>query len=286
MDRINVLKTYKIFIDGKFPRTESGRFVQIRNKKDRLIANVCLSSKKDFRNAVVAARNKHKLWADLSALNRGQILYRIAEMLESSKAQFVEEIKCIGSSKIDAIKEVEQSIDRLIYYAGWSDKYMQIFSTVNPVASQHFNFSIPESVGVVSIISSNMSSLLGLVSIIAPVIVGGNTCIVLSSEKNPMVSISFAEILNNSDVPAGVVNILTGRRKELIHSFASHMDVNSIAYYGNDFKEIQLIKELSVKNLKRIYICEDDSLNNKSFQTPYLIEKFQEIKTVWHPNDV
>ena len=235
MSRIDVLKTYKIFIGGKFPRTESGRFSPLKNKDGDLVANICLSSRKDFRNAVVSARNTQKGWENTTALNKGQILYRIAEMLEGRKLQFIEELMMTGSSKYQAKNEVEQSIDRLIYYAGWSDKFQQIFSSVNPVASNHFNFSVPQAMGVVSVIAPNEFPLLGLVSVVAPVIVGGNTCIVLSSEENPMVSISFAEVLNTSDVPHGVVNILTGERKELISvTFASHKDVNAIIYCGDN----------------------------------------------------
>ena len=175
-------------------------------------------------------------------------------MLEGRKSQFIEELMMTGLSKQKAKEEVEQSIDRLIYYAGWSDKFQQIFSSVNPVASHHFNFSVLEPMGVVSVISSNESALLGLVSTIAPIIVGGNTCVVLSSENNPMVSISFAEVLNTSDVPHGVVNILTGKRKELIHHFASHMDVNAVSYCGEHDEEIEeLQKQIENEKIKNLF---------------------------------
>jgi acyl-CoA reductase-like NAD-dependent aldehyde dehydrogenase len=286
MSRIDVLKTYKIFIGGKFPRTESGRFSPLKNKDGDLVANICLSSRKDFRNAVVSARNSQKGWENTTALNKGQILYRIAEMLEGRKLQFIEELMMTGSSKYQAKNEVEQSIDRLIYYAGWSDKFQQIFSSVNPVASNHFNFSVPQAMGVVSVIASNEFSLLGLVSVVAPVIVGGNSCIVLSSEENPMVSISFAEILNTSDVPHGVVNILTGQRKELISHFASHKDVNAIIYCGDNNEEIKEIEKVSVENLKRVKIYKRKNWDDKTSQSPYFIEHYQEIKTTWHPKEV
>ena len=286
MSRIDVLKTYKIFIGGKFPRTESGRFFPLKNKDGDLIANICLSSRKDFRNAVVSSRNIQKQWENTTALNKGQILYRIAEMLEGRKLQFIEELMMTGSSKDHAKNEVEQSIDRLIYYAGWSDKFQQIFSSVNPVASNHFNFSVPQAMGVVSVIASNEFSLLGLISIIAPIIVGGNSCVVLSSEENPMVSISFAEVLNTSDVPHGVVNILTGKRKELISHFASHKDVNAIIYCGDNNKEINEIEKLSVENLKRVKIYKRKNWDDKTSQSPYFIEQCQEIKTTWHPTEV
>ena len=286
MSRIDVLKTYKIFIGGKFPRTESGRFFPLKNKDGDLIANICLSSRKDFRNAVVSARNIQKQWENTTALNKGQILYRIAEMLEGRKLQFIEELMMTGSSKYQAKNEVEQSIDRLIYYAGWSDKFQQIFSSVNPVASNHFNFSVPQAMGVVSVIAPNEFPLLGLVSVVAPVIVGGNSCIVLSSEENPMISISFAEILNISDVPHGVVNILTGERKELISHFASHKDVNSIIYCGDKNEEIKEIEKVSVENLKRVKIYKRKNWGDQKNQSPYFIEKCQEIKTTWHPTEV
>ncbi|MEC7863822.1 MAG: aldehyde dehydrogenase family protein [Bacteroidota bacterium] len=285
MDRIDVLKTYKIFIGGKFPRTESGRYFHMKNDKGELLANMCLSSRKDFRNSVVEARKVQKYWGSASAINRGQILYRIAEMLEGRKLQFIEELMMTGSSKSQAKKEVEISIDRLIYYAGWSDKFQQIFSSVNPVASNHFNFSVLQAMGVISVISPNEYPLLGLISVVAPIIVGGNTCVVLSSEENPMVSISFAEVINTSDVPSGVVNILTGKRKELINHFASHKDVNMMIYCGENNEEIKEIEKLSIENLKRIKIYKRKTWNDNKDQSPYFIEKCQEIKTTWHPTE-
>jgi acyl-CoA reductase-like NAD-dependent aldehyde dehydrogenase len=286
MERIDVLKTYKIFIGGKFPRTESGRYFHMKNNNGELLANMCLSSRKDFRNAVVVARKVQKSWESASALNRGQILYRIAEMLEGRKSQFMKELMMVGSSKSQAKKEIELSIDRLIYYAGWSDKFQQIFSSVNPVKSNHFNFSILQAMGVVSVISPNEHSLLGLISVIAPLIVGGNTCVILSSEENPMVSISFAEVLNTSDIPHGVVNILTGKREELICHFASHKDVNAIIYCGDNNEEINEIKKLSVENLKRVNIYKRKNWDSQDSQSPYFIEKHQELKTIWHPTKV
>ena len=286
MTRLDVLKTYKIFIGGKFPRTESGRYFYVKNKKGDLLANMCLSSRKDFRNAVVVARKSQQIWESMNTLNKGQILYRISEMLEGRKSQFIDELIMTGISRSEAKKEVEQSIDRLIYYAGWSDKFQQVFSSVNPVASNHFNFSSPQAVGVVAVIAPNQYSLLGLVSMIAPIIIGGNSCVVLSSEVNPMVSISFAEVLNTSDVPSGIVNILTGKRTELLSHFASHMDINAIVYCGNNLKEIKEVEKLSVENLKRAHIYNRSNWNRIDDQSPYFIERFQEIKTTWHPTEV
>jgi len=286
MDRIDVLKTYKIYIGGKFPRTESGRYFQVKDKKGKLLANMCLSSRKDFRNAVVFARKAQKSWQSKTALNRGQILYRIAEMLECRKSQFIDELMMTGLSKLKAKKEVEQSIDRLIYYSGWSDKFQQIFSSVNPVASSYFNFSILEPMGVVSVISPNQHSLLGLVSVLAPIIIGGNTCVVLASELNPMVCISFSEVLKTSDVPDGVVNIISGKRIELISHFASHKDVNSIIYCGDINVEVEKIEKLAVENLKRVTIYKQKSWDTQDSQSPYFIKRNHEIKTIWHPIEV
>jgi len=286
MSRINVLKTYKIFIGGKFPRTESGRYFHMKNAKGDLLANMCLSSRKDFRNAVVAARKAQENWVNATALSKGQILYRIAEMLEGRKTQFIEQLISTGSTKTAAAKEVALSIDRLIYYAGWSDKFQQIFSAVNPVASNHFNFSTLEPTGVVSIIAPNENPLLGMISLLAPTIVGGNTTVILASTTNPLVAISLAEVLNTSDIPAGVVNILTGDREELLSHFASHKDVNAIIYCGDNLNEIKVVEEMAVENLKRVCIDRRKNWKEEKSQSPYFIEKCQEIKTIWHPTEV
>ncbi len=283
MSRLSINKTYKLYIGGKFPRTESGRYYAINNKKGELIANMCLASRKDFRNAVVIARKAQNSWASTSALNKGQILYRIAEMLEGRKEQFIAELILQGETKSNAQKEVEASIDRLVYYAGWSDKYQQLFSSVNPVASPHFNFSSVEPVGVVAIIAPEEQSLLGLISQIAPAIVGGNTVIALASESKPLTSISFAEVLNSSDVPSGVVNILTGNKNELLEHMASHMDVNSIIYCGKSQDDMKLISELASNNVKRTIFYKKTDWFSDNSQSPYFIEKMQEVKTTWHP---
>lgn len=279
--RVAVEKTYKIYIGGKFPRTESGRYFKLENSSGKIIANVCRGSRKDFRNAVVAARKAFAGWNAASAYLRGQILYRIAEMLEGRQQQFITELVVQGISKRAAQKEVEASIDRLIYYAGWSDKYQQVFSAVNPVNSSHFNFSVLEATGVVAVIAPNDSGLLGLISNIAPAIVGGNAVVVLASEKMPLCAVSFAEVLHASDVPGGVVNILTGFREELTDQFATHMDVNAIVYTDDD-----VAKEVQVKaadNLKRVIARSDLKWQSDSAQNPYLIQDTQEVKTIWHP---
>jgi acyl-CoA reductase-like NAD-dependent aldehyde dehydrogenase len=282
MERIPVLKTYKIYIDGQFPRTESGRYYELKDKSKKLIANMCLCSRKDLRNAVTAARGASSGWSGKTAFNRSQILYRIAEMLEGRKAQLKEELIQQGSNAKQAEAEVVLSIDRLIYYAGWCDKYSALFSTVNPVASSHYNFSVPEPTGVVNIIAPEENSLIGLVSVMAPVIVGGNTCVVLASETKPLCAITFAEILATSDLPGGVVNILTGTTKELLEHFSSHMDVNAIIYCRKDKAEIKTVGEQASLNVKRTFYWNKD-WNNEESQDPYLILDLQEIKTTWHP---
>lgn len=285
MSRLEVLKTYKIYIGGSFPRTESGRYYPLQSN-NKTIANMCLSSVKDFRNAVVAARNAQGGWSHKSAYNRSQILYRIAEVLEGRKAQFVAELELQGISKANAAKEVDLSIDRLIYYAGWCDKFMQMYSSVNPVSGSYFNFSVPESVGVVVVFAPQKSGLLGLVTQVATIIAGGNTCVVLASEQLALCSVTFAEVLATSDVSGGVVNILTGNQEELLFQFASHKDVNTILYCGDDADKIKSIQELSIENIKRVVIREDSNYFDDKFESPYLIFDFQETKTTWHPIEV
>jgi acyl-CoA reductase-like NAD-dependent aldehyde dehydrogenase len=286
MKRLDINKTYKLYIGGKFPRSESGRYYTVNNSKGNLIANMCLASRKDFRNAVVVARKAQNSWANASALNKGQVLYRIAEMLEGRKEQFIAELAIQGKSSKNAQTEVAAAIDRLVYFAGWSDKYQQVFSAVNPVSSSHFNFSILEPVGVVSIIAPENPGLLGLVSVMAPAIVGGNAVIILASETKPLTAISFAEVLNSSDVPGGVVNILTGKKDGLISHMASHMEVNTIVYCGSEEKYIKTISELASNNVKRTVFYKKDIWTNDECESPYLIEQLQEAKTTWHPTMV
>lgn len=282
MSRIEVLKTYKIYIGGQFPRTESGRFYPLTNKKNEPIANISLSSRKDFRNAVVAARSAFGGWSSRAAFNRGQILYRVAEMMEGRKDQFIKELILQGCTKKSAEAEVTMAIDRLVYYSGWCDKYMQVFGTVNPVATSHFNFSVPEPTGVVAMIAPEESSLLGLISIVAPCIAGGNTCVVLSSNSKPLCSVTFAEVLATSDVPGGVVNILTGTSEELYTHFSNHMDVNAVVYCRDNSEEKKIIAQNSSLNVKRTFFWTKDWLKSEN-ANPYLMLDLQEIKTTWHP---
>jgi acyl-CoA reductase-like NAD-dependent aldehyde dehydrogenase len=281
--RLEVLKTYKLYVGGQFPRTESGRYYVAKNKKGDQLANVCLSSRKDFRDAVIAARGAQKGWAGKAANNRGQILYRIAEMLEGRRAQFIDELMKQDSTKAQAENEVNLSIDRLIYYAGWCDKYQQLFSSVNPVASSHFNFSVPEPTGVIAAIAPQDDSLLGLISIIAPVIAGGNSIIVLASENKPLCSITFGEVINSSDVPGGVVNILTGKPSELATQFASHMDVNAMIFCEDDELVQKDIQQKASLNVKRVLLYKEVNWLSGDGESPYFILDTQEIKTTWHP---
>lgn len=283
MARIEVLKTYKIYIGGAFPRTESGRYYPLNDKAGKLIANMCLSSRKDFRNAVVAARSAFAGWSSRAAFNRSQILYRIAEMLETRKAQFIQELIQQGSTAKAAEAEVNLAVDRLVYYAGWCDKYQQLFGSINPVATSHFNFSVPEPTGVVSVLAAQETSLISLVNAIAPVIAGGNTCVVLASESKPLCAVTFAEVLNSSDVPGGVVNILTGKLSELHTHFANHMDVNATIYFGDDASVIKTIQEFATLNVKRVFIHNKGNGSSADAQSPYHILDTQEIKTTWHP---
>jgi acyl-CoA reductase-like NAD-dependent aldehyde dehydrogenase len=274
---MNILKTYKIYIGGAFPRTESGRYYPLIDSKGNTLANVCLSSRKDVRNAVVAARKAFGGWSEKTAFNRGQILYRIAEMLDGRKGQFIDELILQGISKSKAEKEIQQSVDRLVYYAGWADKYQQIASSVNPVSSSHFNFSALEPMGVIGIIAPQENSLIGLISLMIPAICGGNTVVVVASENYPLCAVTLAEVLHSSDVPGGVVNILTGKVTELAPALAAHMDVNALI--SSDLGELQKPLALScVENLKRHFTYINSDQQGLNFVTD-----LQEVKTTWHP---
>ncbi|MEM7278376.1 MAG: aldehyde dehydrogenase family protein [Pseudomonadota bacterium] len=281
--RLQIEKTYKLYIDGQFPRSESGRYFGLSDKEGKLLANISRGSRKDFRNATVAARKAAKGWAANSAYLRGQIVYRIAEMLEGRFDQFVSELRIEGRSAARAKSEVAASIDRLVYFAGWADKYQQVFSSVNPVASSHFNFSVVEPTGVVGILAPERSGLLGLISTLIPAIVGGNSCVVLASETRPLCAVSFAEVLNASDVPAGVVNILTGFRRELAGQFASHMDINAVIYCDEDEGLGRQIQLAAADNLKRVVSRCDLNFRDADLDNPYLIRDTKEVKTTWHP---
>jgi acyl-CoA reductase-like NAD-dependent aldehyde dehydrogenase len=262
MTRLPVNKTYKLFIGGAFPRSESGRTYEAEG------ANIARASRKDVRDAVQAARGAQPKWGSATAYNRGQVLYRIAEMMESRIPEFAE--LCSGKA------EVEQAIDRWVWYAGFADKLAQVLGSSNPVAGPYFNFTIPEPTGVVGIVPPDEPQLLGLVSRIAPALTGGNTVVALAAESGPLAAIELAEAIATSDVPGGVVNILTGFHAELAPWLASHMDVNAIDITGADGLRTDL-ETAAAENVKRVVIAEPDA------QSLYEISAFLELKTVWHP---
>ncbi len=282
-ERVPVMKTYKIFIGGKFPRTESGRYYQPLDHDGKPLANICRSSRKDVRESVIAARKALGDWSNRSAFNRGQILYRIGEMLEGRSAQFVHELKLHGATQNQAEAEVATAIDRWLHYAGWCDKYQAVFSSVNPTNSSHFNFSVQEPTGVVGVMAPDNTGLLGLVSMIAPVITGGNTCVVVASESKPLPAVTFAEVLATSDLPGGVVNLLTGFRKELLKPLVAHMDINAIAIADTTKEERTMLEQEATCNLKRVVYPKVSDWMKEDGQSPYMILDTQEVKTTWHP---
>ncbi|MGW6056458.1 aldehyde dehydrogenase family protein [Streptomyces sp. NPDC055189] len=282
-DRLSVFKTYKLYVGGKFPRSESGRVYEVTDSKDKWLANAPLSSRKDARDAVVAARKAQGGWAGKTAYLRGQILYRVAEMLEGRKDQFVREVaEAEGLSKSKAAAVVDAAIDRWVWYAGWTDKVAQIVGGGNPVAGPFFNLSSPEPTGVVTVVAPQKSSFLGLVSVIAPVIATGNTAVVIASESSPLPALSLGEVLATSDLPGGVVNILSGRTAEITPSLAAHQDVNAIDLAG--VEDDVLAKELEVAaadNLKRV--VRPQPVDWSADPGTHRLTAFLETKTVWHP---
>ncbi len=275
--KIPIAKTYKLFINGAFPRSESGRTFSVSNPEGELIANVSHASRKDFREAVRAARVAQLPWASRTAYNRGQILYRVAEMLESRKTEFVDLLKSIGVNSRSATREIEDSIQRWVWYAGWSDKYSQILGSVNPVSGPYFNFTVPEPTGVVGIIAPAEPSMLGLISRLVPAIVSGNTVVVVSEGKSSLTSVTIGEVLATSDMPAGVVNILTGDQTDLLPWMVGHLDVNAVDISGISHETDLTLIEEAASNVKRVV---SRQVNEESLE---LISDFLEMKTVWHP---
>jgi len=275
--RIDVKKTYKLYIGGAFPRSESGRSYEVKSAKGVFIANPSQSSRKDLRDAVVAARAAQASWSGATAFNRAQILYRVAEIMEGRTSQFVDEIVALeGVTPAAAKKQVEAAIDLWVWYAGWCDKISTIFGATNPVSGSFYNFTTPEAMGVVGVFAPQKSSLLGVVQSLAPVLAAGNTAILVASEKFPLPAISLSEVLATSDVPGGVVNILTGITAELAPWMASHMDVDAIDASGLSPAQEKEARLEGVENLKRIFAFKGD-------QTPQRVLAFMENKTVWHP---
>jgi len=259
--RLPVKKTYKLYLGGAFPRSESGRTYEVEG------ANVALGSRKDVRDAVRAARGAFPKWAGMTAYNRGQVLYRVAEMMEGRRAEFAE---LTGSDE-----EVDAAVDRWVWYAGWADKLAQVLGASNPVAGPYFNFTIPEPTGVVGVIAPEEPPLAGLVSRLAPVIVGGNAAVVIASERRPLAAVTLAEVLATSDVPGGVVNLVTGRKRELAPIVAGHMDVNALDL-GSAEDDVEELERLAAENVKRV-------VRNGDGQSPWHAASFLELKTVWHP---
>ncbi len=282
--RLDVKKTYKLYIGGKFPRSESGRYLPARSAKGELLDNFAYASRKDFRDAVVAARAATGGWSKATAYNRGQILYRAAEMSQNRASELIAEIaRSTDVSAARAKREVTLAIDRLVYFAGWTDKYPQVFGSVNPVASSHFNFTMPEPTGVVVVLAPDEPSLLALVSLVAPVILSGNTAIVVASEKFPLPAATFAEILATSDLPGGVVNVLTGKRAELAPHIATHMDVNAIVDGAGDAELSAKLQAGVATNLKRYFNQATADWFSAKTEDPYRILDTVEFKTAWHP---
>ena len=279
MKRLNVKKTYKLYIGGEFPRTESGRFYPVVHE-EQLLANACRGSRKDLRNAVVAARKAFPGWSDKTAYHRGQILYRIAEVCESRAGELEHELRQFGLTRLQARKEVEQVIDCWVYYAGWCDKYPQVYGTVNPVAGPYYNFTVPEPTGVVGVVAPETPALFALVSRIAPALVAANTVVAILSESQPLPSITLAEAFANSDVPGGVINLVSGLKRELVPWLASHMDVNAIDCSGVDPEMLAKVETAAAENVKRIV---GKNGADALAASPYAIYDFLELKTVWHP---
>jgi acyl-CoA reductase-like NAD-dependent aldehyde dehydrogenase len=281
-ERLDVRKTYKLFVGGKFPRSESGRSYEVSDSKGRFVANAAMASRKDARDAVVAARKAFPGWAEATAYNRGQVLYRVAELLEGRRSQFVDEVALgEGISRGKAEGVVDAAIDRWVWYAGWSDKLAQVMGAANSVAGPYFDFSVPEPTGVVAAIAPQDSSLLGLVSVVAPAIVSGNTVVVLASEKRPLPAVTLSEVLATSDVPGGVVNVLTGVTAEVAPWLASHMDVNSIDLAGAADSDVVDLRVAAADNLKRV--VRQDRAEWTRVPDLTRLRSHLETKTVWHP---
>ena len=276
-ERLPVAKTYKLFIDGAFPRSESGRTFPVHGPDGTLLANAARASRKDLRDAVRTARAAQEGWAARTAYNRGQVLYRVAEMLEGRRAELATLLSDTGQGTEAAKEEVEASIDRWVWYAGWSDKVHHVLGTVNPVSGPYFNFTIPEPTGVVGLVASGRPALLGLVSRLVPAIVGGNAVVVVTGGDASLVAVTLGEVLATSDVPAGVVNVLTGERAELLPWLISHLDVNAVDLTGADDDLEAEVVAGAAANVKRVVFGEVEE------ESPYAIADFLEMKTLWHP---
>ncbi len=281
--RLDVRKTYKLYVGGEFPRSESGRTYPVESPGGELLAHAVLGSRKDLRDAVKAARGAQKGWAAKTAYNRAQILYRVAEIMEGRRSQFVDELSAGGVDDPDG--EVDASIDRWVWSAGWADKLSSVLGGANPVAGPYFNFTVPEPTGVVGLIAPDTAPLLGLVSRLAPIIVSGNTVVALASEVLPLPAVTLGEALATSDVPGGVINLLTGKRAELVPWFAGHRDVNALDLTGVDDHDLAVEAEKAAADsvMRVTRAGPDTDWRSPEAESPYVIEAFLEHKTVWHP---
>jgi len=283
-DRVTVHRTYKLAIGGAFPRSESGRTYEVLAADGTFLANAAQASRKDVRDAVVAARGAQPGWAGATAFNRGQVLHRIAELLDARRSQFIDEIGALTGDSDAAVAEVDQAVDRWVWYAGWTDKFTQVVGSVNPVAGPFFNLSVPEPVGVVGVIAPSSPPLLGLVSVLAPVLVSGSTAVVVASEAHPLPAVTLAEVLATSDVPAGVVNVLTGYAAELAPVLAGHLDVDGLdlaGLVGTDTTELEVA---AAENVKRV-LTPPTTVPDWRMPPPGVrrIVAWTDVKTVWHP---
>jgi acyl-CoA reductase-like NAD-dependent aldehyde dehydrogenase len=281
-ERVGVRKTYKLYIGGAFPRSESGRSYEVSDVDGRFLANAAQGSRKDVRDAVVAARKAQPGWAKATAYNRGQVLYRVAEMLEGRRAQFVAEVHAAGAAAAES--EVDDAIDRWVWYAGWTDKVTAVLGAVNPVAGPYFDFTLPEPTGVVAVLAPQRSALLGLVSVVAPVIATGNTCVVVASERRPLPAITLAEVLATSDLPGGVVNLLTGSATELAPWLAAHADINALDLAGiEDPATAAELERAAAQTVKRVLRAPGSEPDWTADPGTRRLSAFLEQKTVWHP---
>ena len=282
MSELTVLKTYKLYVGGKFPRSESGRTYPVRDAAGGFLANAALASRKDGRDAVVAARKGFGAWAKATPYNRGQVIYRIAEMLQARRLEFVELLTLTGTDEVEAAAEVRAAVDRLVHYAGWTDKLAAVFGGANPVSGPYFSYTAPEPTGVVVVLAPVGAPLLGLVSVVAPVLAGGNSCVVVAAEADACVAVTFAEVLATSDVPAGVVNLLTGRAAEIAPHLAAHGDVNALDLTGADAELRVALEQAAAETVKRVYVPKGRPDFTAAPGTARL-RAFLETKTVWHP---
>lgn len=294
--RLEIAKTYKLFIDGKFPRSESGRTIALESSAGETLAHVCRASRKDVRDAVTAARGGLSKWKNATAYNRGQVIYRMAEMLEGKRAEFADAIQAAASRSAKGAKlrvtpdqEVQAAVDRLVHYAGWCDKFAQTLGCNNAVAGPYYNFTVPEATGVVAAIAPDEPPLLGLVTLIAPVVSAGNCVVALSGESAAaqLCAVILGEVMATSDVPPGVVNLLTGQREELVPVMASHRDIDAVHAAGVSAEHARLLREGAAENIKRVTVRElaaGDYFDDAACQSPWWIEPFVEMKTIWHPS--